>query len=629
MLAQLKNQLTFHIIHGMSQIEEDFRLKNLLAQLESIASKNKVIDSIYQDLSLVLQAENKNKTTALLQCLAKINGILYVQGKSDIPLENEFEETIVFDDVRRENFTWKYSEIASLILALTKKEKNRLQTIEWYLANKPLIFADFRVIQALVCGLSDGSGDIRQYCKYILLELGTKKRNVAPSPELVYRYVTKENPLPIVEPTIIVSELKKDFDMNGKSDMIERLELISKLGKEQENEWYRTLLESKKKEIRSMAILNLKYSQDNIPLLLQLLENKKEKNTTEIYRALSELQYDNQEFWKSIIEKKIEYIEYLEGYKSEKYLDLYIECCKLYIEMCVKKQREISYTFLEINVTETSDKLIEFYLWVLDYLKDSKEKNNFLSSLDMLFVQKICFNETPKMYKFIEQLSEDDKREMLGSCFVCDSIHLSTDKLIEKWKKYSLLLSKSSTLYFIKIQLYHLQKHFRDIMKWESIYCHICYCILRIIVECDLYQSLPAKDLFFSQVIKDCNIQNEDPFRMQLGKYCYYLFLEELMGVYSQDMLALAIKTIVFNWTEILKQLDYDFKDIVLDVSVQRPNMKDVQYCNMIEQLFVILCDTYSQEVVEVLKKKVLSLYDKIEFETEKSYELKDKLEMQ
>ena len=582
MLAQLKNQLTFHIIHGMSQIEEDFRLKNLLTQLESLASKNKVMDSIYQDLSLVLQAENKDKTTVLLQCLAKINGVLYVQGKSDIPLENGIEETIVFDDVRREIFTWKYSEIAPLILALTKKEKNRLKTIEWYLANKPLIFADFRVIQALVRGLSDKSYDVRQYCSHILLELGTKERNASPSPELVDRYVTKENPLPIVEPTILVSELKKDFDINGENDMVERLDLITKLGKEKEKEWYCNLLESQEK-------------------------------------GISKLQ---DKFWNSIIKKKIEYIEYLEEFEEEKYLERYVECCKLYIETCVKLKKKINYSSLNIiskmYMTGTPDKLIDFYLWVLDYLKNSKEKNLFLSALHMPFIKRLCLNETPKMYEFMECLSETDKEKCSGIYFVYDCLHLSIEDIVKKWKQEYLLLEQEDMMKELKQSLYYMRKNFDDEMEWEKLYSHLCYCMVRMIAEYDMCYARDRR--FLEQLIKASHIGNEDPFRIQLGQYCYRILLGNLLKEDFMDYYD------ILTYIEILNILEYNLLNIPLDFTKELSGIKYSIYCKRLDDIFTILHKFYKKEELEQLKKKVLDVYFETGFEPEKSDELNEQL---
>ena len=627
MLAQLKNQLTFHIIHGMSQIEEDFRLKNLLTQLESLTNKNKVLGSIYQDLSLILQEENKDKKIALLQCLSKINGVLYVQGKSGISLENELEETIAFDKARREPLSWKYSEIAPLILALTKKDKNRFQTIEWYLANKPLIFVDFRIIQALVRGMSDKSFDIRQYCSHILLELGKKERDYSTSSSFVYYYVTKGNPLPTVEPAILVSKLKKDFDMNGKSDMVERLRLIGELEKDKGNEWYHSLLKSTKKEIRGMAILNLKYSQDNIPFLLQLLENKKEKNVAEIVQTLSELKYDDLEFWRNIVKEKIDYTVYLETYEGEDFLDIYIENLKYYIERCIKNKKSIKFSYLnELYRNETSDKLIDFYIWIYDYLENSDEKKQFLYYLELSFIRKLYLNETSKMYEVMEHLSQSDKKECLGIYLFHDCLHLSIEEVINKWKQYSDLIEEKITIHSLLIYLKEMKIELSEKEKWEECYQNFCYYALRMMIEYDIYHS--RSKLLLEEILKVIDIKDDTHLQVKLGQYCYrscISLLENKYGCYySFEYFCYYAKLIhTLGYGSYIFNMPIEFtKDLSRTMYAKDRGITYSGYSARIFNIFIFLCEYYKKEELEQLKEKVLELYFETEFDPENFYDL-------
>lgn len=244
---------------------------------------------------------------------------------------------------------------------------------------------------------------------------------------------------------------------------------------------------------------------------------------------------------------------------------------------------------LGINITETSDNLIDFYLWVLDYLKDSEEKYIFLSALQTPFIKKMCLNETPKMFEFMECLSEDEKAKCSGIYLVYDFLHFPIEEVIKKWKQNFFMLEEDDTMGKVQLSLWSIKGKFGNEIEWEKLYHHICYCILRIIVEYDLHYS--RNQLFFTKIIKVANVKKEDPFQIKLGQYCYRILLENLMtkSFYYFD---------VSDYMILLNTWEYDFLDIALDFTRESSKMNYSEYATKLKETFSLLHKFYGKEKI-------------------------------
>ena len=70
----------------------------------------------------------------------------------------------------------------------------------------------------------------------------------------------KQYSLPTIDKAQLLSRLKYGFDPEGKTDMVRRMMLICAIaGVLLENDWYLSLLDSAKKDIRTLVVFALGY----------------------------------------------------------------------------------------------------------------------------------------------------------------------------------------------------------------------------------------------------------------------------------------------------------------------------------------------------------------------------------
>ena len=105
---------------------------------------------------------------------------------------------------------------------------------------------------------------------------------------------------------MMIEPLKKDFDPMGKSEMYLRLDIISDLAKEKENDWYISLINTEtRKDIRKRAIHSLKYSEDNIDFLIELAKTSDRASKTDAIETLKTFKNPKAvEFLKTVEVKK-------------------------------------------------------------------------------------------------------------------------------------------------------------------------------------------------------------------------------------------------------------------------------------------------------------------------------------
>ena len=97
--------------------------------------------------------------------------------------------------------------------------------------------------------------------------------------------------------------------------MLARLDIISHIAKEDENDFYKYCIENGSKEMKENAISELKYSQDNIDYILDLIKTEKGKLKNKAFEALSYMKDSKaqQEWLKFLKKKPLDNIEYLSG----------------------------------------------------------------------------------------------------------------------------------------------------------------------------------------------------------------------------------------------------------------------------------------------------------------------------
>ena len=151
-----------------------------------------------------------------------------------------------------------YSELSPLIYAFTETGGGRLNIIIDSFKTNPEIMKDFRVKTYMIHGLSDKYSEISDR---MVEELKKQGKEVIPL-------------------------LKDGFNPQGKREMISRLEIIASICKEEENDFYKYCIENGSKEMKENAISELKYCQDNIDYILDLIKTEKGTVKNKAYVSL-------------------------------------------------------------------------------------------------------------------------------------------------------------------------------------------------------------------------------------------------------------------------------------------------------------------------------------------------------
>ena len=255
-LYELKNRLENVAIVGINLVKDDFRLKRAVEQVKEYSTAAKVFKQIYDMGNSLISTNDEDKCDLFLDLLALLDAVLCTQATTysgDKPQE--------INTIAKNKDYYKelhYSELSPLIYAFTETGGGRLNIIIDSFKTNPEIMKDFRVKTYMIHGLSDKYSEISDR---MVEELKKQGKEVVPL-------------------------LKDGFDPQGKREMISRLEIIASLCKEEENDFYKYCIENGSKEMKENAISELKYCQDNIDYILDLIKTEKGTVKNKAYVSL-------------------------------------------------------------------------------------------------------------------------------------------------------------------------------------------------------------------------------------------------------------------------------------------------------------------------------------------------------
>ena len=302
-LYELKNRLENVAVVGINLAKDDFRLQRAVEQIKEYSTVAKVFKQIY-DMGQKLLSDDEDKCDIFLDLLALLDAVLCTQATTySREKPQEIKSIAKNKDFYKE---LHYSELSPLIYAFTQEGGGRLNVIEDAIDNNSEIFDDFRLKSYMINGLSDKYSEI---VDKITRELRKQRKEIIPL-------------------------LKDGFDPQGKREMLARLDIISHIGKENENDFYKYCIENGSKEIKEFAIGALKYSQDNIDYILDLTKTEKGKLKNKVFEVLSYMNDSRAEKeWDKFFKKKpLENIEYLRGTDQQWATDYLNNFIGVYIE---------------------------------------------------------------------------------------------------------------------------------------------------------------------------------------------------------------------------------------------------------------------------------------------------------
>ncbi|MDO4669064.1 MAG: hypothetical protein Q4A63_04540, partial [Butyricicoccus pullicaecorum] len=211
----------------------------------------------------------------------------------------------------------RYSALHALMQALTTTGSGRMEVLSRTVCEHAEYFKDCRVIHALIDDLADPYGDMGALIFRILRALVTGETVETGDFD---GYQRKRYSLPTIDKTQLLSRLKYGFDPAGKTDMVRRMMLICAIAGDAENDWYLSLLDSAKKDIRTLVVFALGYREENIPLLMELAQKERGKPKEMAYRVLC--RWDNPSVT-AFIEKTLKKSPKMAACLSSTELDVY------------------------------------------------------------------------------------------------------------------------------------------------------------------------------------------------------------------------------------------------------------------------------------------------------------------
>ena len=436
-LVELKERLVNISIAGTELINEDFRLKKTLETFEGLADKNPVFKKIYSELKTLFDAENDKKPTQLLNLLGLVDAVLYTQAKTDIEGECEKIELKAINEITKQ---YKYSEISHILNALTTTGSGRCEVLQTAIIKTPEFFKDYRIINALINDLDDPYGELSSYVSDCILSIGTGEACEVIDPE---DYELKSYVLPMANKDYIISRLKKGFDPEGKKLMEKRLLLISKIAKEQENDFYISVLQKAKKEMRLIAISALGYDEKNIPLLLELAKTEKGNAREKVYDVLGTFEFDGMlDFWKQELKRSASVAMCITSLKSDDISDLLAEHIKEGLEKLLSNTKAKKQNFpMMLNHTygKTSDKMLELYKWILDSKDDFAKAEcgesyytECVIAINSAISRAVVEDCSQKLIDFLNNQLKDYKQQLKTPMFLANVLTLPADKAYEK-----------------------------------------------------------------------------------------------------------------------------------------------------------------------------------------------------
>ena len=406
-LYELKNRLENVAIVGINLVEDDFRLQRVVDQMKGYASAAKVFKQIYEMGQKLIEGDEEDKCDLFLDLLALLDAVLCTQATTYSGDNLQKIETTA----GKENFYQElhYSELSQIVSAFTGTGGGRLAIIENAFETSPEMFDDFRLKSYMIDGLSDKYSGIADR---ITRELKKKDKDIVPL-------------------------LKDGFNPQGKREMIARLDIIGAICKEDENDFYKYCIENGSKEMKENAISELKYCQDNIDYILDLIKTEKGSVKNKAYVSLLWMNDSRAEKeWDKFFKKKpfdniysFQFtnqqwaIDYLNNFIKEYIVELKNKTLKTAEERRVVESKVAKICSVSFN--KEINKNLDYYRELYPYNKD--EIKRILSYY-------IVANLNKEIIDLIKELSKKYEGEFLEQEFL---ISLIKDKPETTYKNFS------------------------------------------------------------------------------------------------------------------------------------------------------------------------------------------------
>lgn len=542
-LYELKNRLENVAVVGINLAKDDFRLQRAVEQVKEYSTVAKVFKQIYDMGNSLISTDDEDKCDIFLDLLALLDAVLCTQATTySREKPQEIKSIAKNKDFYKE---LHYSELSPLIYAFTQEGGGRLNVIEDAIDNNSEIFDDFRLKSYMINGLSDKYSEI---VDRITRELRKQRKEIIPL-------------------------LKDGFDPQGKREMLARLDIISHIGKENENDFYKYCIENGSKEIKEFAIGALKYSQDNIDYILDLTKTEKGKLKNKAFEVLSYMNDSRAEKeWDKFFKKKpLENIEYLRGTDQQwatdylnNFIGVYIEELKNRSLKTAEERRIVENEVTRICsviLNKRTDKILSLFKDLYPYNKYeikkilsfyivtdlNKELTDLIKELarkyegeflEQEFLISLLQNKPETVYKNFSKYAgigglEEEIKKLFNSLF--------KDNKISKNKEEAKAQEEFRTLFNVIFHIYYNEESKEYILQWSNMIT---------------YNSIQIKLSGFDKRWYDVIFELDDDYYEKWNYYSSYN--TSIKRLYNPDIKGMKEKYGAFYYNIILSRIPYN-----------------------------------------------------------------------
>ena len=542
-LYELKNRLENIAVVGINLAKDDFRLQRAVEQIKEYSTVAKVFKQIYDMGNSLISTDDEDKCDIFLDLLALLDAVLCTQATTySREKPQEIKSIAKNKDFYKE---LHYSELSPLIYAFTETGGGRYQVIENTIKNTSEIMNDFRVKTYMIKGLSDSYTAIGDLMIEELRKLGKE----------------------------VIPLLKDGFDPQGKREMLARLDIISHIGKENENDFYKYCIENGSKEIKEFAIGALKYSQDNIDYILDLTKIEKGKLKNKAFEVLSYMSDSRAEKeWDKFFKKKpLENIEYLRGTDQKwatdylnNFIGVYIEELKNRSFKTAEERRIVENEVTRICsviLNKRTDKILSLFKDLYPYNKYeikkilsfyivtdlNKELTDLIKELarkyegeflEQEFLISLLQNKPETVYKNFSKYAgvgglEEEIKKLFNSLF--------KDNKISKNKEEAKAQEEFRTLFNVIFHIYYNEESKEYILQWSNMIT---------------YNSIQIKLSGFDKRWYDVIFELDDDYYEKWNYYSSYN--TSIKRLYNPDIKGMKEKYGAFYYNIVLSRIPYN-----------------------------------------------------------------------
>ena len=472
-LYELKNRLENVAVVGINLAKDDFRLKRAVEQIKEYSTVAKVFKQIYDMGNQLISTDDEDKCDLFLDLLALLDAVLCTQATTYSGEKPQEIKTIAkTKDFYKE---LHYSELSPLIYAFTENGGGRLNIIADAIDNNSEIFDDFRLKSYMIKGLSDKYSEI---VNLVTKQLKKQRKEIIPL-------------------------LKDGFSPRGGKEMLARLDIISHIAKEDENDFYKYCIENGSKEMKENAISELKYCQDNIDYILDLIKTEKGSVKNKAYISLLWMNDSRAEKeWNKFFRKKpfdniyaFQFtnqqwaIDYLNNFVKEYIVELknktlktaeerraveseVAKICSVSFNKEINKNLDYYRELYPYNKYEVK-RILSYYIVtqpnkeVTDLVKELSKKYEG-EFLEQEFLISLLQNKPETTYKNFSKFAGVGKDEK-GIKKLFNSLFNDNDKRVSKNKEEVKAREDFRTLFNVIFHIYYNEENKEYILNWQNI----------------------------------------------------------------------------------------------------------------------------------------------------------------